>query len=95
MKLVPLGDKVIVKRAEVKEKSAGGILIPDVAHEKPWQGRVLSVGDGCRLGSGGLATPQVVEGDRILFNRYAGTEVVVDGEKLLIMEERDILAVVA
>ena len=95
MKLVPLGDKVIVKRAEAKERSAGGILIPDAAHEKPAQGRVLSVGDGCQLGSGQRAAPQVVEGDRIVFNSYAGTEVVVDGEKLLIMDERDILAVVA
>ena len=95
MKLVPLGDKVVVRRTEAEEKTPGGIMLPDATQEKPQRGRVLSVGDGCRLSSGGHARPQVVEGDRVLFNRYAGTEVVVDGEELLIMEEGEILAIVA
>ncbi len=95
MKLVPLGDKVVVKRTEAEQTSAGGIVLPDAAKERPQQGRVLSVGDGCRLPDGTRARPQVVEGDRVLFNRYAGTEVVIDGEGLLIMDEREILAVVA
>lgn len=95
MRLVPLGEKVIVKRLDPDEKSAGGVYLPDPAAEKPQQGRVLSVGDGCRLPDGSRATPQVGEGDRVLFDRYAGTEVVVDGQELLILDERDILAIVA
>jgi len=94
MRLVPVGDKVVVRRVEADRKSCGGIYLPDTAAEKPHHGRVLSVGDGCRLGNGARVRPQVVEGDRVLFNRYAGTEVVVDGEELLIMNEEDILAVV-
>ena len=94
MKLVPLGDKVIVRRVDVEQKSPGGILLPDVAAEKPREGRVLSVGDGCRLADGTRVKPQVGEGDRVLFHRYAGTEVTVDGQELLIMNEDDILAVV-
>jgi chaperonin GroES len=95
MKLVPLGDKVVVRRAEAEERSSGGIVIPDAAKQRPQQGRVLSVGDGCRLPDGSLAKPQVVEGDRVLFNGFAGTEVVIDGQELLILDEREILAVVA
>ncbi len=95
MRLVPLGEKVIVRRMEAERLSAGGIHLPDTSTEKPQQGRVLSVGDGYRLADGTRVTPQVVEGDRVLFDRFAGTEVVVDGEELLIMNEHDILAVVA
>ena len=95
MKLVPLGDKVIVKRLDAEERSAGGIILPDVAKEKPQQGRVLSVGDGARLPNGDRAGPQVSEGDKVLFNEYGGSEVVIDGEELLIIAEHDILAVVA
>jgi chaperonin GroES len=95
MRLVPLGDKVVVRRIEAEQKSAGGIVLPDNSREKTQQGRVLSVGDGCALANGRRATPQVVEGDRIYFERYAGTEVVVDGEELLILGEHDILAIVA
>ncbi|MCR4412937.1 MAG: co-chaperone GroES [Thermoguttaceae bacterium] len=95
MKLVPLGDKVVVRRTEAEDRSSGGIVIPDAAKERPQQGRVLSVGDGCRLPDGSRAKPQVVEGDRVLFNRFAGTEVVIEGEELLILDEREILAVVA
>lgn len=95
MKLVPLGEKVVVKRLDAEEITAGGIVLPDAAQEKPRQGRVLSVGDGRLLADGSRAAHQVSEGDRVLFNDYAGTEVVVDGEELLIMDEGEILAVVA
>jgi len=94
MKLVPLGDKVVIKRLEAEEKTLGGIVLPDSAKEKPLQGRVLSVGDGRLLPDGSRAEPQVCEGDRVLFNRYAGAEVVVNEEELLIMDESEILAVV-
>jgi chaperonin GroES len=93
MKLVPLGDKVLVKRLEAEEKTAGGILLPDAAREKPQQGRVLSVGDGRLLSNGTHAPHQVSEGDRVLFGRYAGLEVEVDGQRLLVMSEDEILAV--
>jgi chaperonin GroES len=79
---------------EADQRTGGGIVLPDTAQEKPQQGRVLSVGDGRRLPNGALAQPQVSEGDRVLFQRYAGTNVVVDGEELLILSENDILAVV-
>jgi chaperonin GroES len=93
MKLVPLGDKVAVRRLDAEEKTAGGIVLPDSAQEKPQQGRVLSVGDGHPLPDGTRVAHQVAEGDRVLFSRYAGTEVVVDDEEILIMNEDEILAV--
>ena len=93
MKVVPLGDKVAVKRLEADETTAGGILLPDSAKEKPLQGRVLSLGDGRLLPDGTRATHQVNEGDRVLFTSYAGTEVIVDEEEVLIMNEDEILAV--
>jgi chaperonin GroES len=93
MKVVPLGDKVAVKRLEADETTAGGIVLPDSAKEKPLQGRVLSVGDGRLLPDGTRATHQVNEGDRVLFTSYAGTEVIVDEEEVLIMNEDEILAV--
>jgi chaperonin GroES len=93
MKVVPLGDKVAVKRLEADETTAGGIVLPDSAKEKPLQGRVLSLGDGRLLPDGTRATHQVNEGDRVLFTRYAGTEVIVDEEEVLIMNEDEILAV--
>ncbi len=93
MKLVPLGDKVVVKRLEAEETTAGGIVLPDSAKERPTQGRILSVGDGQLLADGSRAKPQIREGDRVLFQSYAGNEVVVDDEELLIMSETDILAV--
>jgi len=95
MKLVPLDEKVAVKPQEADDRTAGGILLPDNAQPKPQQGRVLSVGDGHRLANGQRAQPQVCEGDRILFQRYAGTSVVVEGQELLILSERDILAVLS
>jgi len=94
MKVVPLNEKIVVKRLEAEEKTAGGIVLPDSAKEKPKQGRVLSTGDGKLLDNGKRAKFQVHEGDRVLFTSYAGSEVTIDGEELLIMTEDDILAVV-
>src|ERR1700745_1484734 len=94
MKVVPLNDKIVVKRLEAEERTAGGIVLPDSAKEKPRQGKVLSVGDGKLLDTGKRAGFQVKEGDKVLFTSYAGNEVTVDGEELLIMTEDDILAVV-
>ena len=94
MKVVPLGEKVVVKRLQAEETTAGGIVLPDTAKEKPQQGRVLSVDDGRLLANGTRAEHQVSDGDRVLFSSYAGTEVVIDGEELLIMSEDEILAVV-
>lgn len=93
MKVVPLGDKVVVKRLEAEATTAGGIVLPDSAKEKPQQGRILSVGDGKLLADGSRAGHQVSEGDRVLFSAWSGTEVEVDGDELLIMSEEDILAV--
>ncbi len=94
MKVVPLNDKIVVKRLEAEDKTAGGILLPDAAKEKPRQGKVVSLGEGKRLESGKRAAFQVREGDRVLFSSYAGNEVTVGTEELLIMTEDDILAVV-
>jgi chaperonin GroES len=94
MKVVPLNDKIVVKRLEAEEKTAGGIVLPDAAKEKPKQGKVLSLGDGKMLDSGKRLPFQVKEGDRVLFGSYAGSEVTLDGEEYLIMTEDDILAVV-
>ena len=93
MKVVPLNDKIVVKRLEAEEKTAGGIVLPDSAKEKPRQGKVLSLGDGKLLETGKRAVFQVKEGDKVLFSSYAGNEVTVDGEEYLIMSEDDILAV--
>jgi len=94
MRLVPLGEKIVVKRLEAEEVTAGGIVLPDTAQQRPRQGRVLSVGDGRLLADGSRAGHQVAEGDRVLFANYAGTEVVVEGEELLIMNEEEIFAIV-
>ncbi len=94
MKVVPLAEKVVVKRLDAETMTAGGIVLPDSAQEKPQQGRVLSVGDGCLLANGTRALHQVSEGDRVLFGSFAGTEVEVDGQQLLIMSEDEILAIV-
>jgi len=94
MTVLPLNDKIIVKRLEATEKTAGGILLPDSAKEKPKEGKVLSVGQGRRLDNGQRAAFQVKEGDRVLFTSYAGTEINHDGQELLIMTEEDILAIV-
>jgi chaperonin GroES len=94
VKVVPLNDKIVVKRLEAEEKTAGGIVLPDTAKEKPRQGKVLSLGDGKLLDDGKRAKFQVREGDKVLFSSYGGQEVTVDGEEYLILTEDDILAVV-
>ncbi|NIL99271.1 MAG: co-chaperone GroES [Planctomycetales bacterium] len=94
MKLIPLGDKVVVRPQEAEETTSGGIVLPDAAQEKQQQGRVLSVGDGKLLNDGGRAAHEVSEGDRVIYGKYSGTEVEVDGESLLIMSEDAILAIV-
>ena len=94
MKVVPLNDKIVVKRLEAEDKTAGGIVLPDSAKEKPRQGKVLSLGDGKLLENGKRASFQVKESDKVLFSSYAGNEVTVDGEEYLIMSEDDILAVI-
>ena len=94
MKVVPLDDKVVIKRLDSEEMTAGGVLLPDAAREIPQQGRVLSVGDGRLLSSGSRIPHQVSEGDRVLFQRWAGTEVEINGQKLLILNENEILAIV-
>jgi chaperonin GroES len=94
MNIVPLNDKIVVERLAAEDKTAGGIVLPDTAKEKPKQGKVKALGDGKLLENGKRAAFQVKEGDRVLFTAYAGNEVNVDGDELLIMTEDDILAVV-
>jgi chaperonin GroES len=94
MKIVPLNDKLLVERLEAEEKTAGGIVLPDTAKEKPKQGKVLAVGEGKALETGGRSQFQVKVGDRVLFTSYAGNEVTHEGKEFLIMTEDDILAVV-
>ncbi|HUS40566.1 MAG: co-chaperone GroES [Pirellulales bacterium] len=94
MKLIPIGDKVVVRPSEAEEITSGGIVLPDSAQEKQQKGRVLSVGDGRMLKDGGRADHEVSEGDRVLYGKYSGTEVEVNGESLLIMGEDEILAIV-
>ncbi|MDR0362202.1 MAG: co-chaperone GroES [Planctomycetota bacterium] len=91
-KLRPLDDRVVVKRLDAEEKTSGGIILPDAAKEKPQRGKVVAAGPGKLLDSGNRATPDVQPGDEVLFGKYSGTEVKVDGEELLIMRESDILA---
>ena len=95
MNLKPLSDRVLVKRLDYEEKTAGGIYIPDTAKEKPSQGEIIAAGPG-KLGDDGKAVPMTVKkGDKVLFNKYAGTEISVNGEDHLIMREDDILAIVS
>ena len=94
MKIRPLQDRVIVQRVQEEEKTKGGIIIPDTAKEKPQEGKVVAVGKG-KVGDDGKVTPlDVKAGDRILFGKYSGTEVKIDGEDFLIMREDDILGIV-
>ena len=93
MKFRPLHDRVVVKRIDAEERSAGGIIIPDTAKEKPSQGEVVSVGPGGRDENGKLIPIDVKAGDRVLFGKWSGTEVKLDGEDLIIMKESDILGV--
>ncbi len=93
MKVRPLQDRVLVKRVESETRSAGGIIIPDTAKEKPLEGIVIAVGAGKRLEDGSRVAPEVKEGDRVLFGKYAGTEIKVDGEEHMILKESDILGI--
>jgi chaperonin GroES len=92
-KFRPLGDRVVVKRVQEDTKTAGGIIIPDTVQEKPQEGEVVAVGPGARDEKGERVTPDVKVGDRILFGKWSGTEVKVDGQDLLIMKESDIMGV--
>ncbi|HJV43057.1 MULTISPECIES: co-chaperone GroES [unclassified Caulobacter] len=94
MKFRPLGDRVLVKRVEEETKTKGGIIIPDTAKEKPQEGEVVAVGPGARNDKGDVVALDVKAGDRILFGKWSGTEVKVDGQDLLIMKESDVLGVV-
>ena len=94
MQFRPLHDRVLVRRIEAEEKTAGGIIIPDTAKEKPQEGEVVAVGPGARDDNGKLQPLDVKAGDRILFGKWSGTEVKIDGQDLLIMKESDVLGVV-
>jgi len=93
MKIRPLQDRVIVRRIESEQKTAGGIIIPDTAQEKPQEGEIIAVGSGAREESGKVIKLDVKKGDRVLFGKWSGTEVKVEGEGLLIMKESDIMGV--
>jgi chaperonin GroES len=95
MKFRPLHDRVVVRRLEGEEKTKGGIIIPDTAKEKPQEGEVIAVGPGARNEAGALTPLDVRAGDKILFGKWSGTEVKIDGDELLIMKESDIMGIVA
>ena len=90
----PLHDRVLVRRIEAEEKTAGGIIIPDTAKEKPSQGKVLAVGSGNRDDSGKLTPLDVKKGNKVLFGKWSGTEVTIDGDELMIMKESDIMGII-
>ncbi|WP_374764914.1 co-chaperone GroES [Yunchengibacter salinarum] len=90
----PLHDRVLVKRVESEEKTAGGIILPDTAQEKPSEGEVIAVGDGAKAEDGKVTPLDVKKGDKVLFGKWSGTEVKLDGEDLLIMKESDILGII-
>ena len=94
MSFRPLHDRVVVRRLDAEEKTAGGIIIPDTAKEKPMEGEVIAVGPGARNEQGHLVALDVKAGDRILFGKWSGTEVKLDGEELLIMKESDIMGII-
>ena len=93
MKFRPLHDRVVVQALDAEEKTAGGIIIPDTAQEKPMQGKVIAVGPGARGDDGKLVVPDVKKGDVILYGKWSGTEVKIDGDELLIMKESDIMGI--
>ena len=95
MALKPLHDRVLVRRVESEEKTAGGLIIPDSAKEKPAEGEIVAAGEGTRKDSGELIEMAVLTGDKVLFGKWSGTEVTVDGEELLIMKESDILGILS
>jgi len=94
MKIRPLHDRVLVRRVQEDVKTAGGIIIPDTAQEKPMEGEILAVGDGGRTEDGKIHPLDVKKGDRVLFGKWSGTEVKIDGEELVIMKETDIMGVI-
>jgi chaperonin GroES len=94
MKFRPLHDRVVVRRLEEDDRTKGGIIIPDTAKEKPMQGEIVAVGPGARNDKGELVKPDVKPGDRVLFGKWSGTEVKIDGEDLLIMKESDVMGVI-
>ena len=94
MAFKPLHDRVVVRRVESEEKTAGGLIIPDSAKEKPSEGEVVSCGEGARKDSGELIPMAISAGDRVLFGKWSGTEVTIDGEELLIMKESDIMGII-
>jgi len=94
MKFRPLHDRVVVRRVESEEKTAGGIIIPDTAKEKPQEGEIVAAGPGARDEAGKLVPLDVKAGDRILFGKWSGTEVKIDGEDLLIMKESDVMGII-
>ena len=94
MKFRPLHDRIVVRRITAEEKTAGGIIIPDTAKEKPMEGEVVAVGPGARDEQGQIAALDVKAGDRVLFGKWSGTEVRIDGEELLIMKESDVMGIV-
>jgi chaperonin GroES len=93
VKIRPLQDRILIQRVEEEEKTAGGIIIPDSAKEKPQEGKVVAVGKGKVLDNGQIAPLEVAEGDRVLFGKYAGTDVTLDGEDYVILREDDVLAI--
>lgn len=95
MAFKPLHDRVLVRRVQSEEKTKGGLIIPDTAKEKPAEGEIVAVGEGARKDSGELIAPSVKAGDRILFGKWSGTEVTLNGEELIIMKESDILGIIA
>ena len=94
MKFRPLHDRILVRRVESEEKTAGGIIIPDTAKEKPQEGEVLAVGAGARNEQGQLQPLEVAVGDRILFGKWAGTEIQLDGQELIVMKESDVMGII-
>ena len=90
----PLHDRVLVKRVDAEEKTAGGIILPDTAQEKPMQGKVLPVGSGHKADDGSVTPLDVQKGDRILFGKWSGTEVTIDGDEMLIMKESDVMGII-
>ncbi|PTV95599.1 chaperonin GroES [Rhodobacter aestuarii] len=95
MAFKPLHDRVLVKRVQSEEKTKGGLIIPDSAKEKPAEGEVVAVGEGARKDSGELIAPSVAVGDRVLFGKWSGTEVTLDGVEMLIMKESDIMGIIS
>jgi len=94
MKFRPLHDRVVIRRLKQEEKTSGGIIIPDTAQEKPQEGEVVAVGPGARDDDGKIHPPEVKAGDRVLFGKWSGTEVKLDGEELLIMKESDLMGII-